>query len=234
MKHTCITLLAISFGLLIASCNDLAIPEIEVADEEQKSAKPEPPELIKAYEDIWKEIELSYGKTGIMDSNSVLQANHLAVELAQYDGHMRKAFDQMQIGFDEVLSADSTDTMEDVLKRLFDKYGGGVAGKTHEVCIDQSLSRKDCFDCCAAQRNDDDWGTGVETMGGAAVCVGLGVVGRIGAIIARNIPAYITSTIGQYVCMGTTARNAYVAFQANGTEEELCKVKCDERFPELE
>ena len=33
----CITLLAVSFGLLIASCNDSAIPEVElpVLDEQQ-------------------------------------------------------------------------------------------------------------------------------------------------------------------------------------------------------
>lgn len=50
----CLPLLAISSGLLIASCNDSAIPEVElpVPDEEQikltpPSANPEPPELVR-------------------------------------------------------------------------------------------------------------------------------------------------------------------------------------------
>ena len=60
----CITLLAVSFGLLIVSCNDSAIPEVElpVLDEQQielipPSANPEPLELVARYIELQMEIE---------------------------------------------------------------------------------------------------------------------------------------------------------------------------------
>ena len=102
---------------MIASCNDSAVSEIElpVPDEEQTtlirpSDNPEPPELVAAYDDLWEQIELNYGKTGSTGTVAVAQANQIAIELAQYDGPMAQAFDWMQIGLDAVFEADSTDT----------------------------------------------------------------------------------------------------------------------------
>ncbi len=52
------------------------------------SANPEPAELVQKYEELWQEIESNYGKTGVTDTNAVLQANQIAVELAEYGGYM--------------------------------------------------------------------------------------------------------------------------------------------------
>ncbi len=168
-----------------------------------------------------------------MDTNAVLQANQIAVELAQYDGPMAQVFESMQISLDAIISADSTDTIEDILDELARRYGG-VSGKTQSDCPGTSRSSKDCYSCCAAQKDDDDWGTGVETMGSAAVCIVLGDIGLIGSAIGRSISGMTTSQVGKWSCLGTTAKSAYDGFKANATSEELCQYKCKERFPTVD
>ncbi len=233
----CITLLAISFGLSIASCNDSAIPEVEfpVPDEEQTelippSANPEPPELVQEYEDLWMQIESKHGKTGVTDTNAVLQANQIAIELAQYNGPMAQALEHMQAGYDAVISADSTDTIEDVLDKLREGYGG-VSGKTQANCEQTSKSRKDCFACCAAQRDDDDWDTGVEIAVNSAVVIGFGIAGQVTSVVTGFIPGFFLATGGMYVGLGQTLWSGYKETKANATAEELCQHKCDDRFP---
>ena len=124
--------------------------------------------------------------------------------------------------------------IEDILGKLYEEYGGGVAGKIQADCEGDTQSRKGCFACCAAQKKSDDWSDGWETMGGAAICIGGGAASQIGAIVTRNIAGFFTATGLKWACMGTTARSAYVAFKGNKTAEELCGHKCDNKFPNLD
>lgn len=189
---------------------------------------------MQKYEELWQEIESNYGKTGVTDTNAVSRANQIAVELAEYGGYMAQVFDIMQIGVDAVASADSTDTIEDIIEELYEEYGIGVAGKKNaDGCVESNESRRDYHGCCAYRRHGDDWSASWEGMLGAAVCIGGGAWSQIGAIATRNVVGFFIATGLKYACMGTTARSIYVSLKANSTDEELCQNKCNNKFPKM-
>lgn len=131
-----IALLAVSFGLLIASCNDSAIPEVEfpVPDEEQvelirPSTNPEPPELVQDYYDLVDEIEKDY-LDGVEDSTKILQVTRMAVELSKYHGSMALIF--------KLEEAKSQGKSKEELQGIaYEHYGLNRLQKTNSPCVDE-------------------------------------------------------------------------------------------------
>ncbi|MYA82514.1 MAG: hypothetical protein F4155_08790 [Acidimicrobiales bacterium] len=176
------------------------------------------------------EIESKFGKTGAADSAAVQEANQLAVELAQYDGPMAKVFEAIQIAVDLAIESDSTgQSIEDILdlNRIKNSY---LTGSYCPSC----KSREDCDRDCESKKKSSDTQTSWETVGGAAICIGLGTAGEILSLATANLPGFFLSFGGKYVCLGTTVYNAYQSFSGNDDTYDQCMEKCRYKFPKLD
>ena len=217
-----LTLLAISFGLLLASCNDSAVSEIElpVPDEEQielipPSANPEPPELVAAYEDLWMEISYEQER-GILNSTKVMEANRLAIELSKYDGPMGRVFETLEI----ILDANAAGKSEEEIKEIVAKNSpllNSVIGKV-------STCENDCW-----QDFHTDMDRAVED--GNDELLQCGVVGGLGilsGLLTGGVTSVVSAGLG-VVCVGFTVRRFYRNVGRAEEDHGLCLRRCRER-----
>lgn len=142
---------------------------------------------MKRYLELWDEIDAKRGKDGATDSAAVQEANEIAIELAQYDGIMAEVFSDMAVGINAAISADSTDTIEDVKMNIIRTLGGGVSGKTTGANCPYCKSRKDCGNYCADKKREATKDMAVETAINAAVCWGLGAAGQVVSIASGGL-----------------------------------------------
>ncbi|MCY3999752.1 MAG: hypothetical protein OXF06_04680 [Bacteroidetes bacterium] len=150
----------IAFGRLIAGCNDSSILDVElqIPDKDQQleltppNANPEPPELVERYRELWMEIVSKYGKSLEIDSVADVEANRLAIELAQYDGPMAQVFEFIKAGLE--IAADSEgQSIEEIKEELSQRVGNSsFSGANCPDC--KSLS--DCTSRCEETRHQDD------------------------------------------------------------------------------
>jgi len=229
----------LAFGLLIAGCSDSTILEAEFATLDEKqfdltppSGAPEPPEMVELYLDLWSDIESRHGKTGTIDSVAVLEANGIAIELAQYDGPMAKVFEAIQTAINIVLESDSTgQSIEEIKEKLeMSKWNSQLTGPHCPAC----KNREDCQKDCDAKKTNDDHMLSWMIVGNAATCIGFGSAGEILSLATGNLPGFFLSFAGKYVCLGTTVASAYQGFQGNEQEHNQCMQKCHHQFPQLD
>ena len=201
-----------------------------VPDEEQitlirPSDNPEPPELVAAYENLWMKIEASRGKQGGVDTAAVIEANLLAVELSQYDGVMAEVFEILDAVFEDSLTGQSIEEIEEKLPKRMENFR--LTGSHCPTC----KSYGDCAQNCEDEHNEaDGWAAGW-AMKDAAVCVGGGAVGLIKA---TNWVGLTLAIGGKLLCVGEMGWDLYKDMKSNDTARELCESKCRDRFPKLD
>ena len=154
---------------MIASCNDSAIPEVElpVPDEEQielipPSANPEPPELVARYIELQMEIESKHGKQAEIDT--VIEGIMLANELAAYNGPMGRVFQFIDADIEATEADSAGQSIEEIRDKLNQKIG-----KSH---CPSCKSFSDCSQNCDDTRQSDDMWTGAWAVGEVVTCGG--------------------------------------------------------------
>lgn len=160
--------------LLVAGCNDSAIPEVEfpVPDEEQTelippSANPEPPELVAAYHNLADEI-LRDQLDGVTDSVKVLKLYHMIVDLSKYDGPMALVF--------KIREAKGK-PKEEINEIAYEHYGLNHLQKIHNPCIVGCVNALQQELETAYEERESDLEDGVERAIGSGI---------IGGILSRN------------------------------------------------
>lgn len=216
----CITLLAVSFGLLIASCNDSAIPEVEfpVPDEEQTtlirpSDNPEPPELIDQYYALWAEIEQEK-LDGQLDSTKVLEANKLAIELAKYDGMMAETFATLEIIIDGYSEGKSTEEVQKDLRERREELPFIASGIDEmDNCV------QDCNERYEMDVNENEAWYAAQTT----ACIGKGARDLIKKPTVKGV---IGSLVKKGVCIGLVTYHFHRSMDHSIDLRDSCWKNC--------
>ena len=210
--------------LLIAGCNDSAIPEIElpVPDEEQTtlippSANPEPPELVARYIELQMEIESKHGKQAQIDTAAVVEGIMLANELATYNGPMARVFQFIEAG----VEADSAGKS---IEEIRDKLNQNI-GKSHcPTC----KSFADCSQNCDDTKRSDDMWTGAWAVSETVTCGGAAAAAAIKKPTKGSLIKVGVLKVG---CIGLALWDAYQGMSTNENNHELCVRRCRDKFP---
>ncbi len=99
------------------------------------------------------EIESKYGTSSEIDCVAIVEANRLAIELAEYDGPMTKVFEFIEAGLEVATDSEGQSIKEELSQRM---ENSNLSGGNCPDC--KSLS--DCTSRCEETRQQDDMWTG--------------------------------------------------------------------------
>ncbi|MXW32906.1 MAG: hypothetical protein F4100_06295 [Rhodothermaceae bacterium] len=201
--------------VFVIGCNDSAVTEIEVQDEEQvelilPSDDPEPPELVAEYYALWDEIEREK-LDGKLDSTKVLKAHRLAVELSKYDGPMAKVFEIFQ-GHAEGKSTQELKEIAVKNCRLAHAASDGFSPCVMR-CRNKHLQEYSDAVEDASHRQDD--------------CVAAGGIGGGVGLVTLHPPTMVITALGSAACMISNIRTLYKDLGRADRKLEKCLRDCE-------
>ncbi len=170
------------FGLLIfvIGCNDSAVTQIEIDSQDKQhelipqSSNSEPPELVAEYYALWTEIEREQ-LDGELDSTKVLKANHLAVELAKYDGIMAQVFETLEIVID---GASAGKAIKEIKEELSERREMDRIVMARQITTSNS-DLQGCLHDCNQTFEDERQAHEEQFATDAGVCIVADVTGRL-------------------------------------------------------